>query len=178
MLCLKHSDQPSPDDLLEPAEAARLLGVNPALLDVQRRERALSAYKVPARWLYRRSDLERLGSLVRKTRTLAPTDPIGWLRLTTRARNALMSEGIETVGQLARCRSESLLKIPNLGRGSIETIEQALAEVGYQLGTLSKPEASEEEALAPEIGAKRLDAVKHVKRNALLLRQGPQYPTA
>lgn len=147
MLCLKHSDQTDPDDLLEPAAAARLLGVNTQTLEQMRGEQSLPAYEIPARWLYRRGDLE--SASVRTRRAAKASDPVGLLRLTTRARNALLSEGVETIGQLTRYSPEYLLRIPNLGPGSIQTIERALAEVGYRLGRPRETRVSEEEGRAP-----------------------------
>lgn len=172
MLRLKRANRPEPDDLLEPSDAARLLGIETADL----RKLRLKTYSLPTQRLYRRGDLEAwlTGSdreRAAELRRLNPSDSIRDLRVTTRARNALLSDEIVTVGQLARCRPEHLLRIPNIGHQSLVEIEQALAEAGYRLGEGSGEEGRE--APAPEKRAGRSDTRKPQPR-----REGPQYPTA
>lgn len=64
------------------------------------------------------------------------------LDLTCRTVNALLSENIITVGQLIQKTDNELLKIPNLGRKSLNEVKECLAANGLQLGMTIK-EATE-----------------------------------
>jgi len=55
------------------------------------------------------------------------------LNYPARAVNCLRAESIETVGQLITHSERDLLKIPNLGRKSIEDIKQALSKINLSL---------------------------------------------
>lgn len=59
--------------------------------------------------------------------------PVMELELTTRSVNGLLSEDISTVGKLLRFSEEDLLKIPNLGRKSVDEIREVLATRGLKL---------------------------------------------
>lgn len=50
--------------------------------------------------------------------------------LSSRARNALANFGVESIGELVRCRARHLRKIPNLGSKSIAEIEAAMRSAG------------------------------------------------
>jgi len=60
-------------------------------------------------------------------------EPVARLALSTRARNVLFHEKIETVGQLAELRYVDLMRMPNMGRTSIEEIEAELGRIGLRL---------------------------------------------
>jgi DNA-directed RNA polymerase subunit alpha len=55
------------------------------------------------------------------------------LELSARARSCLEAESIRTVSQLIRCTENDLLKVPNLGRRSLNEIKEKLAEQGLKL---------------------------------------------
>ncbi len=61
--------------------------------------------------------------------------PIETLELTIRARDCLMAEGVYYIGDLIQRTETELLKIPNLGRKSLNEIREALASRGLQFGT-------------------------------------------
>lgn len=173
MLRLKHTNRPEADDLLDPATAAQLLGIETADLDALR----LMTYRAPARRLYRRGDLEaRLIRERAEVRRLDPWDSVRQLNLTGRVRNALMRNGVMTVGELTERTPRRLLQAEGIGHRSLREIEQALAEAGYRLGSGSGEEGRE--APAPEKRAGRSDTIKHVTRKPQPQRRGPQYPTA
>lgn len=172
MLRLKRANRPEADDLLDPATAAQLLGIETADLCALR----LKTYRAPARRLYRRGDLE--ARLIREhvVQRLDPWDSVRRLNLTGRVRNALMRNGVMTVGELAERTPRRLLRAEGIGHRSLREIEQALAEAGYRLGEGSGEEGREAPAL--EIRAGRSDTIKHVTRKPQPRREGPQYPTA
>ena len=53
--------------------------------------------------------------------------------LPTRIYNSLRNGGIETIGQLLKTSKKDLLSMRNLGRKSIEAIEEKLKEKGLSL---------------------------------------------
>lgn len=55
------------------------------------------------------------------------------LILTVRTERCLKAEGILTIQQLCGCTERRLMKIPNLGRKSINEIIEQLAAQGYEL---------------------------------------------
>lgn len=62
---------------------------------------------------------------------------IGRLGFNIRTQNCLLSEGIETVGQLMEFSEKDLLKIPNLGRGCLSDIRIALKRFNLELNRTS-----------------------------------------
>jgi len=61
--------------------------------------------------------------------------PITELKLTTRVLNGLISKKIETLSDLLKITREDLEEIRNLGKKSIEEIDEALKKAGYSLKT-------------------------------------------
>jgi DNA-directed RNA polymerase subunit alpha len=71
---------------------------------------------------------------------VSPSIPNATLNLTideidlpTRIYNSLRNGGIDTIGQLVKTSKKDLLDIRNLGRKSIEAIEDKLKEKGLSL---------------------------------------------
>ena len=60
-------------------------------------------------------------------------DGIWKFEFTVRTQNCLQAEGICTVQQLQNYRERELMKIPNLGRKSVNEIIEQLAVHGYKL---------------------------------------------
>ena len=60
-------------------------------------------------------------------------DSIETLELTVRAENCLRAENIETIGQLVSFSSYELLKLPNLGKTTLEEIVKQLSLKGLKL---------------------------------------------
>ncbi|MHB8408329.1 MAG: DNA-directed RNA polymerase subunit alpha C-terminal domain-containing protein [Acidiferrobacterales bacterium] len=56
------------------------------------------------------------------------------LNLAARTATTLKSEGILLIGDLIRCTDEGLLNLPNIGQGSLSSIQDALAVRGLTLG--------------------------------------------
>jgi len=68
------------------------------------------------------------------------------LRMSTRARNCLANYGIEYVGQLVRRSERELLRVPNLGRRTLNEVKEILGGYGLEFGMDVKyvpPEARE-----------------------------------
>ena len=61
--------------------------------------------------------------------------PIDEMELTTRSMNCLKFEGIFTVAELVKWTEVELLKVPNLGKGSLREIKVVLHEWGLKLGS-------------------------------------------
>ena len=61
--------------------------------------------------------------------------PIENLNLTIRSRNCLRAKSIRYIGELVQFTEVELLRLPNLGKASIEDIEDALSVHGLALGT-------------------------------------------
>lgn len=59
---------------------------------------------------------------------------LDYLAASTRSLHYLREFRIETIGQLAQCSEAEILRIPNLGRHSLEDIKHALREHGLSLG--------------------------------------------
>ena len=53
--------------------------------------------------------------------------------MTARSQNSLRAEDIETTGDLIQQSERELLKIPNLGKGCLTEIKDALAERNRKL---------------------------------------------
>lgn len=64
--------------------------------------------------------------------------PISELRLSTRVCNALSSKDIHTLGELVKTPLEKFEEVKNLGKKSIEEIEEALKKRGYNLFSLTE----------------------------------------
>lgn len=56
------------------------------------------------------------------------------LDLDVRSYNCLRAENILTLDQLCRCTERDLLRVPNLGRKSLNIIREGLAKIGRTLG--------------------------------------------
>ena len=61
------------------------------------------------------------------------THPIHELELSIRSENCLLRGGVHTVGELLQKSREELLKIRNLGKKSLNEIEDRLQTLGYEL---------------------------------------------
>jgi ribosomal protein L44E len=59
--------------------------------------------------------------------------PVYDLEMTARSQNSLRAEDIETIGDLIKQSERELLKIPNLGKGCLTEIKDALAERNLKL---------------------------------------------
>lgn len=59
--------------------------------------------------------------------------PLWELALTIRSAKILRSEGIETIDQLLLCKESDLMKMPGMGRKSIDDIKQSLSQRGMRL---------------------------------------------
>jgi DNA-directed RNA polymerase alpha subunit len=59
--------------------------------------------------------------------------PLAFLELTARAHNCLVAAGIDTVEKLCRQTPNELLKLPNLGLGTLNDIKTDLAAKGHKL---------------------------------------------
>lgn len=71
---------------------------------------------------------------VRKA-TLRPGDHIIDLGLSPRAYNALINNGIVTVGRLTQCTATDLAKMKNLGATSLANIYRMMEHAGLELAT-------------------------------------------
>jgi len=58
---------------------------------------------------------------------------INHLKLTTRARNVLLAENIETIEQLTLLTGNDLLKIDDIGRKTLKDIKTELAVLNLRL---------------------------------------------
>ena len=96
------------------------LSYDVAKLMLERREIVLSQWGL---------DKEAL----QKTNEEIERDHIDKLCLTVRAQNCLEAEGIITITQLQKCTENRLLRIPNLGRKSLEEIIEQMDAHGYKL---------------------------------------------
>lgn len=68
--------------------------------------------------------------------------PIHELELSIRSENCLLRGGIQTVGELLQRSREELLKIRNLGKKSLNEIEDRLKTLGYELKKDENPEST------------------------------------
>lgn len=84
------------------------------------------------------------------------------LPLSVRSHNCLDRAGIETVGDLTNWTAVRLLKLPNFGRGCLEDVQAALADLGLELAptpsAVTAPGAVSEPSAAG-IAGQRPDAV-------------------
>ena len=64
--------------------------------------------------------------------------PINDLRLNIRSTNCLAANSIRYIGELVQCTELELLSTPNLGKRSLQEIEDALSAHGLSLGTKLK----------------------------------------
>ena len=55
------------------------------------------------------------------------------LDLSVRSYNCLKRAGINTVGELVRKTEEEMMKVRNLGKKSLEEVDQKLRELGFSL---------------------------------------------
>ena len=105
--------------------------------------KVMAAYAASAAWNYE-TNLELACSAsyayadaMLKARVGLPvavtTRGIDCLQLTVRAKNILRSENIKTVEQLILLTGNDLLKIPNLGRTSLQDIKTQLARLNLRL---------------------------------------------
>lgn len=79
--------------------------------------------------------------------------PLGELQLPAKAENALLRNGIRTVGQLiARSPDELMNESIALGQGSLAVIEEALTRNGLSLATNRKARRYERQTHAPVPG--------------------------
>ena len=83
------------------------------------------------------------------------THSIHELELSIRSENCLLRGGIQTIGELLQKSRDDLLKIRNLGRKSLNEIEEKIASCGYSLRPNSAPSeaAAEPPAAEPEAEA-------------------------
>jgi len=87
------------------------------------------AYTVAERMIERRQNILSQWKLVEDV----VQHGIENLILTVRTERCLKAEGILTIQQLCGCTERRLMKIPNLGRKSINEIIEQLAAQGYEL---------------------------------------------
>jgi DNA-directed RNA polymerase alpha subunit len=87
------------------------------------------AYTVAERMIERRQSILHQWKLVKDVEQHG----IEKLNLTVRTERSLKAEGILTIQQLCGCTERRLMKIPNLGRKSVNEIIEQLAAQGYKL---------------------------------------------
>jgi DNA-directed RNA polymerase alpha subunit len=87
------------------------------------------AYTVAERMIERRQSILHQWKLVKDVEQHG----IEKLNLTVRTERSLKAEGILTIQQLCGCTERRLMKIPNLGRKSVNEIIEQLAAQGYEL---------------------------------------------
>ena len=90
---------------------------------------AREAYNIAEEMLERRQGILDKWTLTEAVRD----DGIDKLYLTVRSERCLKAEGILTITQLQGCTFNNLLKIPNLGRKSINEIIEQMAAMGLKL---------------------------------------------
>jgi len=64
--------------------------------------------------------------------------PAELLNTTARVRNKLMLEGIGTIGEVIRRNRHFYIRLHNFGKGSLASLEAALAEIGLKLPSLDR----------------------------------------
>ena len=77
--------------------------------------------------------------------------PIHELELSIRSENCLLRGGIHTVGELLQRSREELLKIRNLGKKSLNEIEDRLQVLGYELRPDDPHDEEQPEGETPEV---------------------------
>ena len=85
---------------------------------------------------------------------------IGELELSVRSMNGLRLEGFKTVGDLTKSTKKYLRRIPNIGKMSANEIEQAVKDLGLELGMGDQPQLEKPKTL---IGELSLDIISKVK---------------
>jgi DNA-directed RNA polymerase alpha subunit len=81
------------------------------------------------------------GKLVMPTPQLPDDTPIDRLRLTTRMREALHTEGLRTVGEIRQKSDQQLLSIRDLGKGSVAHLRASLGVASIHV--VRQPENSD-----------------------------------
>lgn len=67
------------------------------------------------------------------SRKLSMSDPIDFLSLTARSATLLKGDGVLTIGDAVEKSEEDLIKLPNIGRKTLNELRECLAEHGLQL---------------------------------------------
>ena len=62
------------------------------------------------------------------------------LEMSTRVMSSLGMHGIKTVGDITKMTENSLKRLPNIGRLSVNEIKHTLKDLGLELGMHSKPQ--------------------------------------
>ena len=96
---------------------------------------------------------------------LPDTRPIHELDLSIRSENCLLRGGITTIGELLQKSRDDLLKIRNLGRKSLNEIEEKLNARGYELAP-SKPAEPGTESDSDEDKLEKLTKTRKPKAKA------------
>jgi hypothetical protein len=81
------------------------------------------------------------------------------LQLSVRARNCLDRQGIRTVRDLLTFTEAELLRIYNLGRGSLREIAAELARYGYRLGDLDQSQRGDYCGVQQETNASHTESM-------------------
>lgn len=95
------------------------------------------------RSLYKRLDQANMEIQLLKTRAKAAvqgmrrlrSDSIDALGLTVRTRNCLAAEDVTLISQLMRMTERDLLRLPNIGRRTLNEIKESLQSIGKSLTT-------------------------------------------
>ena len=85
---------------------------------------------------------------------------IGELELSVRSMNGLRLEGFKTVGDLTKSTKKYLRRIPNIAKMSANEIEEAVKNLGLELGMGDQPQLEKPKTL---IGELSLDIISKVK---------------
>jgi DNA-directed RNA polymerase subunit alpha len=88
------------------------------------------------------------------------------LELSIRSENCLLRGGIQTIGDLLQKSRDDLLKIRNLGRKSLNEIEEKIASCGYTLKPNTAPSEGTAEAKAENAEAENAEAKNAEAENA------------
>lgn len=96
--------------------------------------------------LLRRLEEDQVASAERKERiATAKGKSIDELCLTVRTHNCLKSQGIETVQQLVSWSRPDLMRIPNMGRRSVDEVMVVLSGAGLKLAEILEAKRLHEE---------------------------------
>lgn len=87
------------------------------------------AYAVAERMIERRQKILQQWKLDEEIKQ----DSIDKLMLTIRSENCLKAEGILTIQHLQQCTENTLLRLPNFGRKSLNEVIEQMAAQGYTL---------------------------------------------
>ena len=85
---------------------------------------------------------------------------IGELELSVRSMNGLKLEGFKTVGDLTKSTKQYLRRIPNIGKMSVNEIEEVLKNLGLQLGMGDTPQPERPRTLSSELSVDIIGKVK------------------